>query len=85
MMSMGAVAAAFYHEIGQPLAAVNLSASAALKHLTRERPDTDKATQSVRDNLDASRRTFAVLKSIRAIVRRRIGFEKRIRPQRACA
>ena len=66
MMSMDSVAAALSHEIGQPLTAVTLSASAGLTYLTREEPDPDRAIQSLRDTLDAGHRTFEVVKSIRA-------------------
>lgn len=66
MMSMDAVAAAISHEIGQPLTAVTLHASASLKWLTRAQPDCEKAIGSLRDTIDAGRRTFEVIKSIRA-------------------
>lgn len=66
MMSMDAVAAAISHEVGQPLTAVALHASASLKWLTRTRPDNEKAVRALRDTIDASRRTFDVIKSIRA-------------------
>jgi len=65
MMSMDAVAAAISHEVGQPLTAVVLHASASLKWLTRARPDREKAIGSLHDTIDASRRTFDVIKSIR--------------------
>jgi len=67
MMSMDAVAAAISHEVGQPLAAVALNASASLDWLTRPRPDQERAIASLRDTLDAGRRTFDVVKSIRAM------------------
>lgn len=66
MMSMDAVAAAISHEVGQPLTAVALHASASLKWLTRARPDNEKAVRALRDTIEASRRTFDVIKSIRA-------------------
>lgn len=67
LMSMDAVAAAIAHEAGQPLAAVNLSASAGLSWLTRERPDPKMAIKALRDTIDAGNRTFDVIKSIRAM------------------
>jgi signal transduction histidine kinase len=66
LMSMDGVAAAISHEVGQPLAAVSLSASAALNSLTRARPDPERAIKSVRDTVDATKSAFAVMKSIRA-------------------
>ena len=66
LMSMDAVAAAIAHEIAQPLGAAKVSASAALKWLTRSKPDPDKAVQSLKDSIDSDQRTFEVIKSIRA-------------------
>lgn len=66
LMSMDAVAAAIAHEVGQPLTAAKLSASAALRWLTRSRPDTEKAISSLRDAIESDERTFDVIKSIRA-------------------
>lgn len=66
LMSMEAVAAAIAHEVGQPLTAANLSASAALKWLDRPEPDTEMAIKSLHETLDSETRTFDVIKSIRA-------------------
>ena len=65
LMSMGAVAAAMAHEIGQPLTASRLSTSAGLDWLKRDTPDREKAIESLQCAIDASDRTFAVIKSIR--------------------
>jgi signal transduction histidine kinase len=67
LMSIDGVAAAISHEIGQPLTAASLSASAALSSLTRERPDSETAIKSLRDTAHALKRAFAVTKSIRAM------------------
>ena len=67
LMSMDAVASAIAHEIGQPLTASRLSASAALGWLTRSKPDPEKAIRSLRDAIDSDERTFDVIKSVRAI------------------
>ena len=67
LMSMDAVAAAIGHEVGQPLNAANLSASAALQWLTRSRPDREKAIRLLRDAIDSGQRTFDVIKSVRAM------------------
>jgi signal transduction histidine kinase len=66
MMSMDAVAAAISHEVAQPLAAVMLNASAGLEWLTNKPADKTKAIGSIRDSIAAGRRTFDVMKSIRA-------------------
>ena len=66
LMSMDAVAAAIAHEVGQPLAAAKLSASAALGWLTSSKPDAQKAISSLHETLDSGERTFDVIKSIRA-------------------
>jgi len=57
---------AIAHEVGQPLTAVKLSASAALRWLTRSEPDTARAIQSLRETIDSGERTFDIIKSIRA-------------------
>jgi signal transduction histidine kinase len=67
MMSIDGVAAAISHEIGQPLTAVSLSASAALSALSRPRPDSAAAIKSLNDTIRAAQRAFAVAKSIRAM------------------
>jgi signal transduction histidine kinase len=66
LMSMDAVAAAISHEVGQPLSAVTLNASAGLNWLTRTPPSPEKAIQSLRAAVDDARRTFDVIKSVRA-------------------
>ena len=67
LMSTDAVAAAIYHEVGQPLTAVTLNAMSGLNWLTRARPDPEKAIQSLRATIDAGHRTTDVIKSIRAM------------------
>jgi signal transduction histidine kinase len=67
LMSMDAVTAAIAHEVGQPLTAVSLGASAGLNWLTQTRPDISKAIKSLRAISDDSRRTFDVIRSIRAM------------------
>ena len=66
LMSMDAVAAAIAHEVGQPLAAANLNASAALRWLTGLKPDSAKAIGALHEAVDSGRRTFDVIKSIRS-------------------
>jgi signal transduction histidine kinase len=73
LMSMDAVAAAIAHEVGQPLAALTLSAKAGLEWLTGPEPNTGKAIDSVRATLDAGQHTFDVINSIRATFARGSG------------
>jgi signal transduction histidine kinase len=66
-MSVDAVIDAVSHEVGQPLVAINLSASASLGWLTRKKPDVDMAIRALEDTIDAGKRTFEVIRSIRAM------------------
>jgi len=68
--SMDALAAAFSHEIGQPLTAVTTNAKASFNYLTRSRPDVPKAIDALGAALDAGKDTVGVLKSLRAMVAR---------------
>ena len=85
LMSMDAVTAAISHEVGQPLTAVSLSASVGLHWLTQPRPDISKAITSLRAISDDSKRTFDVIKSIRAMFGKGGGTDKRFQPQRSGA
>ncbi|MCL6699164.1 MASE4 domain-containing protein [Sphingomonas sp. NSE70-1] len=67
LMSMDAVTAAIAHEVGQPLTAVTLNASAGLNSLTGPEPDVEKAIQALRAVSDSGKRTFDVVRSIRAM------------------
>ena len=67
LISMDAVTASISHEVGQPLTAVALNASAGLNWLTQPRPDISKAIASLRAIRDDAKRTFDVIKSIRAM------------------
>jgi signal transduction histidine kinase len=66
-MSMDAVAAAMSHEAGQPLTSVSANASAALNWLTQPRPNVERAITAMRATVEDTRRTFAVIKSIRSM------------------
>jgi signal transduction histidine kinase len=70
MTSMDAVAAEISHEVGQPLAAVSLSATAALRWLTPPHPKPEMAIKSLRDTVSAASRAFAVMASIRDTFRK---------------
>lgn len=73
MMSMEAVAAAISHEIGQPLTAVTLNATASLNSLTRRPRSPTRAIESLRDTIGAGQRAFDVMNSIRATFRNGTG------------
>ncbi len=67
LMSMDAVAAAISHGVGQPVAAANMSAAAALEWLDREGPDVAMATTSLRSAIESGRDAFAVIKDMRTM------------------
>jgi signal transduction histidine kinase len=67
MMSIDAMATAMSQEVGQPLAAVNLNARAALSWLTCDKPAPGKAIQSIQDTIDAGQQTFEALNGVRAM------------------
>lgn len=67
LMSVGAVAAAMAHEIGQPLSASLLNARASLDWLDRPRPNLGKAIAALRGTIEDEQRTFEVMKSIRTM------------------
>jgi signal transduction histidine kinase len=73
-MSMDAVAAAISHEVGQPLAAVSLNASAGLNWLARRQPDVEKAKESLQAISESGQRSFDILKSIRAMFAKEPGW-----------
>jgi signal transduction histidine kinase len=66
LMSLDAVTAAIAHEVGQPLTAVGLNASAAVAWLTGAKPDVKKALTALLAVGEARQRTFDVIRSIRA-------------------
>jgi signal transduction histidine kinase len=73
LMSIDALAAVISHEVGQPLTAVLLHASAGLQRLRRARPDVETAVESLRATIEAAHRTADVIKSIRAMFTERPG------------
>ena len=73
LMSMDAVAAVISHEAGQPLTSVTLNASAALQSLDQKRPNVERATKALRATIDDARRTFDVLRSVRAMFAKSVG------------
>lgn len=73
-MSIDAVAAAVSHEVGQPLTALSLNASAAMASLNAEPPNVQKAIGAVAEVQESARRTFDVLRSIRSMFSKEPGW-----------
>jgi signal transduction histidine kinase len=65
LMTMEAVAATIAHEIGQPLTAIRLNATASIDWLDRKKPQSALAIKSLRNAIEDCGRTFDVMKSIR--------------------
>ena len=66
LMSLNAMAGALFQEVGQPLSAMISSASATKNWLSRERPNHERAIESLHDTIAAGERTFEVIKDVRA-------------------
>ena len=67
---VGELAASIIHEINQPLAAIVMSADAALLWLDRPVPDLDEARKSIEGLSRAGRRAADVVKGLRALARK---------------
>jgi signal transduction histidine kinase len=65
LMSMDVMASAMSHEAGQPLSAAMLNMSAGLNWLDRPQPNVKKAADSIREAIEAVRRTFDAIKSLK--------------------
>lgn len=68
--SMGAMAGAIAHELGQPLTAIRANAHATVKLLAREPAELGEVQESVADIEHDARRAGAVLDRMRAYLRR---------------
>ena len=73
LMSIDALAAAISHEVGQPLAGVLLHANSGLRWLSGERPNVERAIESMRTTIEAGNLATDVIKSVRATFARRTG------------
>ena len=78
LMSMNAMAAASFQEVGQPLSAMLSSAMASKGWLTRPQPDREKAIESLDDAIAAAQRTFEMMKSVRTRFTRQAGWRQGI-------
>ena len=68
--TVGELSAAIAHEINQPLTGIVTRASAALRWLSRESPDLEKAQESLRQIVEAGRRASDVVASVRAMFKK---------------
>jgi PAS domain S-box-containing protein len=76
LTTMGELAASIAHEISQPLSGVTTSANAALRWLSHVPPNVEKAGDSVKVIVSASRHASEVIDRIRSFLKHR-------RPERA--
>jgi C4-dicarboxylate-specific signal transduction histidine kinase len=67
LMSVEAATAAIAHEIKQPLAAISLSSSAALKWLKRTPPDLEEVRAGLATTIDESNRANEIVAGIRGL------------------
>ena len=67
LLSMEAVAASITHEVRQPLAAISLNALAGLNWLALDRPNINKAKESMDAVMDSARRSSDIMKSVKEI------------------
>jgi signal transduction histidine kinase len=73
LMSMQALAAAISHEIAQPLSAVGIYQGAGLRWLTGDRPDVERAIQSLNAAMEAKNLAADAIKNVGATLARRPG------------
>ncbi|MDM0033640.1 AAA family ATPase [Variovorax sp. J22P271] len=69
LKAMGELVASIVHEIGQPIAAVDTSASAALRWLDRSTPDIDEARAMLAHISKSALRARAIIQSLRSKAR----------------
>jgi signal transduction histidine kinase len=65
----GELSASIAHEINQPITGIVLKANAALRWLSAERPDVERARAAVSDIVDTGHHAGDVVKSVRAMFR----------------
>lgn len=69
LKAMGELVASIVHEIGQPIAAVDTSASAALRWLDRSTPDIDEARQMLSHISKSALRARTIIQCLRSKAR----------------
>ena len=70
--TMGQLTASIAHEIRQPLSAVKISGSAALRWLTRNPPEIDEAKESVEATVKHAGRAADVISRIHSLVKKSV-------------
>ncbi|MBU9167203.1 trifunctional serine/threonine-protein kinase/ATP-binding protein/sensor histidine kinase [Burkholderia gladioli] len=70
LKAMGELVASIVHEVGQPIAAVDTSASAALRWLNREPPDIDETREMLRYISLSATRAKTIIQALRAKARK---------------
>jgi predicted ATPase/signal transduction histidine kinase len=68
--SMGELVASVVHELSQPVAAINVSVSAALRWLNRDTPQLDEASNMLRHISLSATRATAIIQAVRAKAKR---------------
>lgn len=69
LAALGELAGSIVHEVSQPLGAIQTSAQAALRWLSRERPAIDEARASLSRALEQGRRAAAVVSGMRSLAK----------------
>jgi predicted ATPase/signal transduction histidine kinase len=70
LTAMGELVASIVHEVGQPISAVDTSASAALRWLDRETPDIGEARLMLEHIVASVRRTKSIIQSLRGMAKK---------------
>ena len=70
LAAAGELSASIAHEINQPICAMVLKANAALRWLTAERPDVEKARGALRDIVGTGHRAADIVNSVRAMLKK---------------
>lgn len=68
LTTMGELAASIAHELRQPLAAIAMNGSAALRWLNRENPDLDEARDAAARTVQEAQRADEVIRGLRALL-----------------
>ena len=68
LTTMGELAASIAHELRQPLSAIAMNGSAALRWLNREHPDLDEARDAAARTVREAQRADGVIRGLRALV-----------------
>jgi PAS domain S-box-containing protein len=67
--TLGQLASSVAHEVAQPLAAIAINGSAALRYLDRDEPDLEEISDALQEMVRDSSRAITVIKRIRALAK----------------